>query len=398
MKAFLFSLLTILAFTACSNDSPEDDSSKEQPKDIIEPDVAETTLLIYMPYTGPTGELTDELQDNLSSIRRAIVANKGMGNDKVVVFVSKDSSVSHFIQYHYSHLSNKIISDTLATLNNNTLDFTSSTLIKKIAALTQTAAPAKDYAMIVGCHAIGWIHKNRISSIHTRTFGGNSDKYRMENVELPKGLAAAGIGKLKYLIFDDCYMANIETAFEMRSCTHKLIGSTCEIMGAGLPYQTMFKYLLGTPNYEKAISAFKDFYTSYSYPYGTLSLIDCDMLDQFASLMKRVNAETPALTELQISGLQRFDGFPYPVFYDLGDYLATRCANNASLLKETKKALSQLVPYAVNTDNYCYYDEDARDIVPCPIRQYSGITCSDPSLNPAILTDKSETDWWLATH
>lgn len=397
MKTFLFSLLTILMFTACSsNDSPE--SPEEQPKDIVEPDVAETTLLIYMPYTGPANELTDELQANLSSIRRVITNNKGMGNDKVLVFVSKNSRISHFIQYHYSHLNNKTVSDTLATFDNSTLDFTSSTLIQKIATLAKTTAPAKNYAMIIGCHAIGWIHKNSISGISTRTFGGNSDKYRMENAELPKGLAAAGIGKLKYLIFDDCYMANIETAYEMRSCTHKLIGSTCEIMGAGLPYQTMFKYLLGNSNYEKAISAFKDFYTAYTYPYGTLSLIDCDQLDNFASIMKRVNTETSVLTDLQIAGLQRFDGFRHPVFYDLGDYLATRCANNTSLLNEAKQALGKLVPYAVNTDNYCYYDDSANDVVPCPIRQYSGITCSDPSLNPAIQTDKLETEWWLATH
>ena len=391
-------LFTAIAlFAACSSNHGED-GRKEAPEDIVEPDMAETTLLIYMPYTGPANDLTDELQANLTQIRQVIRANKGMGNDKVIAFISKNEKTSHLIQYHYSHLRDKTVSDTLMTYDNTQLDFTSSSIIKEIATRAKTAAPAKEYAMIIGCHAMGWVKKSGLNGIATRLFGGNASRYQMENAELPKGLSDAGIGKLKFLLFDDCYMANIESAYEMRSCTHKFIGSTCEVMSAGLPYQDMFKYLLGTPDYEKAIQAFHNFYSTSSNPYGTLSLIDCDKLDAMAAVMKKVNATTPALTASEVTKLQRYDNFRNAVFFDLGDYLSRRCVSNEALLAEAQAALEQLVPVKVNTPNYVTWDSSTGTNTILPITTYSGISCSDPSVNAAIAADKQLTDWWIATH
>lgn len=387
----------IALFAACSSDHGND-GREDTPEDIVEPDVAETTLLIYMPYTGPANDLTDELQANLTQIRQAIRANKGMGNDKVIVFISKNEMVSHLIQYHYSRLRNTTVADTLMTYDNTQLDFTSSSIIKEVASRAKTAAPAKEYAMIIGCHAMGWVRKTGLNGINTRVFGGNASKYQMENTELPKGLAEAGIGKLKFLLFDDCYMANIESAYEMRSCTHKFIGSTCEMMGAGLPYQDMFNYLLGTADYENALQAFYKFYSTNSHPYGTLSLIDCDKLDAMAAVMKKVNATMPALTSSEIGKLQDYDNFYNAVFFDLGDYLSLRCASNTSLLAEAQAALEQLVPIKVNTPNYLTWDSSTHTNTIHPINTYSGISCSDPSQNAAIAADKLLTDWWIATH
>lgn len=394
---YLLLLAAITLFASCGSDHGED-GRKETPEDIVEPDVAETTILIYMPYTGPANDLTDELQTNLTQIRQAIRANKGMGNDKVIAFISKNEKTSHLIQYHYSRLSNTTVSDTLMTYDNTLLDFSSSSIITEVATRAKTAAPAKEYAMIIGCHAMGWVRKSGLNGIATRLFGGNASKYQMENAELPKGLSDAGIGKLKFLLFDDCYMANIESAYEMRSCTHKFIGSTCEVMGAGLPYQDMFKYLLGTPDYEKAIEAFYKFYSTSSYPYGTLSLIDCDKIDAMAAVMKKVNATTPTLTTSEVGKLQGYDNFRNTVFFDLGDYLSRRCASDAALLAEAQAALKQLVPIKVNTPNYLTWDSSTGTNTIHPITTYSGISCSDPSLNAAIAADKLLTDWWIATH
>lgn len=395
MKHILLLLIVLAALTSCSSSSGSDNPDPTPPADIVEPDVAETTVIVYMPYTGPVDELTSFLQNNLTQMRNVIRAQKGMGNDKVVVFVSTSKQTSHLIQYHYSRLNNVVVSDTLRTFDNSQLDFTSSELIRQIATLAKTAAPANDYAMIIGCHAIGWVHKDKINGVFTRSFGGNGDNnYIMENECLPKGLAAAGIGKLKYLVCDDCYMANIETAYELRSCTHKLIASTCEIMADGLPYTTMFQHLLGTPDYQAIITAFGNFYSQNSNPYGTLSLIDCDQLEAFAQVMKRVNTETAALEASEVSTVQRFDGYNHAVFYDLGDYIAHRCKGNTDLLGQANAALSLLVPYKTNTARY--YSATSRGAH--DIKAYSGISCSDPSLNGAIQKDKLLTEWWQATH
>lgn len=40
-----------------------------------------------------------------------------------------------------------------------------------------------------------------------------------------------------YLLFDACFMANIETLYDLRECTDYVIAAPCEIMAQGFPYE-----------------------------------------------------------------------------------------------------------------------------------------------------------------
>ena len=54
-----------------------------------------------------------------------------------------------------------------------------------------------------------------------------------------------------YILFDACYMGNVETAYELKDVTDFLVASSMEISSMGVPYRQAAPYLLGSPDYEK---------------------------------------------------------------------------------------------------------------------------------------------------
>lgn len=67
----------------------------------------------------------------------------------------------------------------------------------------------------------------------TRSFGDKG--YELNITELKEALEAQQF-RFDYLIFDDCFMANIETLYDLRSVIGYIVASPCEVMGDGFPY------------------------------------------------------------------------------------------------------------------------------------------------------------------
>ena len=199
---------------------------------------------------------------------------------------------------------------------------------------------------------------------------------------------------MEYILFDDCYMSSIEVAYELKDVTDYLIASTCEVMVYGMPYATMGKHLLGTPDYKAVCEDFYDFYSTYSMPCGTLSVTDLSRIDDMASLMKRINSDY-TFDDYQRGQLQILDGYSPTIFYDFGDYVNLLLDQNAaseSLKREFDMLLNQLIPFKTNTAQF--YTATRGKI---NINRYSGITTSDPSVNSRAV-DKNNTQWYYATH
>ena len=230
----------------------------------------------------------------------------------------------------------------------------------------------------------------------TRFYGSVSDNQYAANIStIAEAIGLTGI-KMQYILFDDCYMANIETAYELKNVTNFLIASTSEVMSIGMPYQSMWKLLANpTPNYESAVQAFYNFYKNYTYPFGALTVVDCRKLDQIAARMKFINSRFTFNTALTDS-LQVLDGFNTPLFYDMGDYVARLCTNT-DLLNDFNKDLKSAIRSTCHTDSvyshiYLYSPRYIK------ISRFSGITISDPSTNPVVLRGRTKTAWWNATH
>ena len=375
----LFAFFCTLLITACHEDK-SDDTSPDEPN--------KQTIICFFPWSGTenTNGLYAFLQQNVREIQQAIIENKGFRQARYLCFMSNKPNSA--VLYEMRFKNGKCVSDTLKRYNNP--DFSKAETIHGIFSDAMTEAPADNYAAIVGGHGSGWIPAPSSAKKKTRFIGGYSGQYATDTQVFTEALKATG-KKFQFVLFDNCYMANIEIAYDMREVTDFIIASTSEIIERGIPYNRLFKYIVGNPDYQQFVNNFHDFYKSYIYPYGAIAIIDCRHAEQMADVMRRINQQFK-ITSTQLRLVQTLDGYSPPVFYDMGDYVVNLC-DDQTLLNEFQQTLKLLVPYAMTTD--VLYSEYSKKTF--TVNAFSGITISDPSTND-MAKSKQESSWYKSTH
>lgn len=395
----LFVILAAITLIGCDHDDPTDNYRYEQ---------VTKTLFVYMPWTGSkssNGSLTVYFDANIKSMQNAINTNGGLKATDIIVYKASSASQAVMFRMRYNITLNKCELDTLnvnAPYNAITKENLTS-LLNQVNSYSNTGY----YSILVGCHGSGWTPRGSDSTMPraSRAFGGQGADLQYDLSDMSYAIANSAMKKVEFVSFDDCYMANVETAYELRDVTNYLVASTSEVMGDGFPYDTLFKYMLGTPNYDNICKTFYTYYTNNSYPYGSLSAIKCgDAIKQMASVMKDINT-TYTFDQSKLSSVQYLDGYDNNVFFDLESYV-DQLGVTAPLSTNFKTALDNLVPFKVCTQ-YIYtaytnsYRADTDPKKPYntfKVNTFSGITVSDPTLNKTVVESKKNTAWWQATH
>lgn len=376
-----------LVFVACEeNVHPDQETPNQNQK----------TLFMYFPWSG---NLTSYFYQNIEDMEETI-ARIGLEDERVIVFISTSSTDAEMFEITCEK--GICTRDILKEYSNPPI--TTREGITAILNDMKAFAPAPVYAMTIGCHGMGWVpvesaearsayriipHWEYTDGPLTRYFGGTTAAYQTDITTLAGGLEDAGI-VMEYILFDDCYMSSIEAAYDLRLVTDHIIACPTEIMAYGMPYSTIGEHLLGDPDYEAINKEFYDFYSNYTYPYGTLGITDCKELDALASIMKEINSRYSFDESLQ-NGLQRMDGYTPVLFYDFGDYVTKLCGD-ADLLAAFNAQLERTVPYKTHTEQY--YSAYRGEV---DIHTYSGITTSEPSKH-RWAAKVTETNWYKATH
>lgn len=402
---WLVSILIIgnsLLLVSCSDDNNDPDDDKQQ------------TVVIFMPWTGDAEGnhgLYNTFLKNLNSIEQAVIDNKGY-DGRLLVFISTSARVSNLYEIVYEN--GTIHHSLIKTYNGN--DYTTPSGFAKILNNVKSASPTIYYSMIIGGHGCGWTYAsdweqsanvpkltqclaNSKDSVNafpaTRFFGSNSpNDYAIDVETLAEGISQVGL-TLQYILFDNCYMANIETAYALRHVTRWLVASTSEIMTIGMPYASIWKELgSSSPSYQNIVNSFHSFYSTYSTPCGTLSAIDCQQTEAMASIMQRIN-RYHSLPDSVVDSIQVLDGYNPSIFYDFGDYVDHLCKEE-SFLQEFHTQLKRTVPYASTTSTIYSYLYARPTYI--SVKTFSGITISDPSQNLIAAKGIKKTAWWEATH
>lgn len=382
--------LPLFVITSCTD--------SDEPADI--PVHTSQTVIMYFPWSG--NDIYRYFLENIKDFETAIVNNHGMSNNSLIVFIAEDGNTSHLI--HITYENNECRRDTLKEYDFNSCNYTTAAGITSIINDAAAACPNKTYALTIGCHGMGWIPVNRSTTFSlkaaagsslnyypTRYFGHSSDnKYQTDITTLAAGIAATGI-KMQYILFDDCYMSNVETAYELRNVTDYLIASTCEIMIDGMPYDVIGIDLLNN-NYKGVADGFYDFYSTSTRPYGTIAVTDCREIGVMADIMLQINTAYPDGVS-STTDIQDLDGYSPTIFFDFGDYVAKLCTDQ-SLLTLFNEQLERLVPYKAYTpEYYCGSTGNTKDI-----ETFSGLTISDPTSDSSVAGEIYSTAWYKATH
>lgn len=358
------------------------------------------TVLMYLPWAS---NLLSYFQTNISDMESAIA--KGiLKHEKVLVFLSTSPTNAELFELKYQK--GECIRIPLKSYTSPA--FTTAAGITAILEDVKTFAPAHRYAMTIGCHGMGWIPVSKSGKARsigqkyhwehegvpvTRFFGGITSDYQTDITTLAQGITDARI-KMEYILFDDCYMSSIETAYDLKNVTDYLIASPCEIMAYGMPYAVIGPHLLGKVNYEEVCNAFLAFYQNYTdMPCGTIGVTVCSELDLLADVMKEINAKCTFDTSLRNS-VQRLDGYSPVLFFDYGDYVAKLCKDAPNLQAKFEAQLERTVPSKYRKHTDYFYSMSAGKV---KINTYSAITTSAPSINSQAAT-LPETAWYKATH
>ena len=400
----LLCMFVAATLVSCSKEGDDPDDT---------PSTKEKTIFVYMPWTGSAVDLYNFFENNIDDMKKGIIEQKGLKNTRLLILIANDPNKSHLIEVTYRN--GKCYDDTLKTYNDGAMNTPSkmSSLLNEVAKI----APAPIYSMMIGSHGVGWIYtgstsRSMLHSIEadrarnkmlglpitrqTRYFGGSDIQMNID--DLAEGIRNSNMRHLQFLLFDDCYMANIETAYELRNVTDYLIGCPTEIMGHGMPYYEMWKYLASIqPDYGKAVDGFYNFYSNYEignvkYHYGTISVTDCRKVDNMMQVLSAINSRYRIGRNVD-SNLQVLDGYRPAAFFDFADYIHRLCNNNTVLKGQFDKALAELVPYERHTAMYFSSLTEAGEHI---INTCCGLTISAPSTNAMVINSKPRSNFYAS--
>ena len=377
--ACFFFLCCLLSLTSCTSDPEE--PPYEGPTH---------TLVVFMPWAD---RLAADFDRNLTDLEAAFCQSRPQGQRILLV---RALDIQNARLYEIKRNGKTCTRTSLKAYTTPSLTTTEG--LARMLNDCRRFAPADNYAMVIGGHGMGWLPAGTDMSTvgapplhaHTRFFGDRAIDYQIDCSSLADAVSATGL-TLDYILFDMCYMGSVEALYTLRHSARYLIASPTEVMSYGFPYLQAGACLFTQPDIEGLASAYLDFYTHYVFPYGTLAVIRSDQLENLASLVREAQTKH-SLTPEDIARLQPMDALSPTLFFDLGDYLAALCHDDAPLLGSLNAQMELTVPVAVHTRQYYTDDHTAHDI-----RTFSGLTTSVPSTSP-LAAGKENTEWYRDTH
>ena len=188
--------------TTRQTDDSTTDPTDPDPTDPVVRSNNEQTVFMYLP--GQTISLSFFYQ-NIADLK-SIIGNNILKNERVIVFICTSATKATLSELVYEN--GKGVQKTLKKLRLSGSYLYNCRGITSILNDVQTYAPAKRYAMIIGCHGMGWIPVSRavsrsslqISKKHweyehapmTRFFGGTQTKYQTDITTLTGGISKRG--------------------------------------------------------------------------------------------------------------------------------------------------------------------------------------------------------------
>ena len=359
--------------------------------------------------------------DNNMKMVEKIVKSGAMDDCRVLAFIQSSQNSGKLLELFYDKEFDTVIREQIATYDLPLLY--SQRMISRILKDMATRAPAVECGLFIGSHGKGWLPKNSSSSART-TFStvaaddiwtpapgaimvrhiGDSANSQLDTTELAGAIQSMGC-ELSYIVFDACYMANVESAYDLKDCADYILASPCEIIASGMPYEKILPVMLGEESVEDRLNSvgkiFVDHYTSGNnsiYDSACSAVIHCNELEALAVATKRVNG---FLRDIDPDSVQVYDGVsasrnPTHIFFDIEDYVLKSCTDTDATTAFTEQ-LARTVTGQYHTKTfYSAYNNKAN-----PIDYYSGLTTSAPILlnsASAYIEDWKGTAWYKATH
>lgn len=380
---------------------------------------ADHTLVMYL---AGNNSLQSYLENNVEDVISSVDASTPSDNGRIVVFFRPRPSLGDplLLQIYYDKKVGAQC-DTLRTYP-STISSSDPETLRTVMADVERVAPAKEYSLVFGSHATGWFTKECMSrgslsrplSVGesgddgsfwqksgdeiTRTFGldGKVD-YNGKTIDDPgmdiTEIAAVLSGyNVRSLIFDACFMASVEAIYDLRQTADYVIASSAEIMGRGMPYDLVLKYLFASGNVRDNLMKYCSEYIRYyreltpGTKSGTISLIDCAKVEGLAAAVAKI--EQGGLNEVDAFDIQAFELLDEHQFYDL-EHFYDLAAKDRSAYSALQNTIYDCVVYTAHTSSV-YSAFGLAGLF--EVERSCGLTVNIPSMSYVVFRDQ-----WLKT-
>ncbi|GHT27795.1 peptidase C11 [Bacteroidia bacterium] len=257
------------------------------------------------------------------------------------------------------------------------------------------AYKAKSYGLLLWSHGTAWLPGD--AQNYLRAYGQDKSNW-MELNQLRDALSGY---HFDFIIFDDCYMANVEVAYALRDKVDYIVASPTEVMAWGLPYARIIKPMFRSGNVEDDMTEiskmFYDFYAQEQpeYKSATTAVIKIQGIRELASATRDIlygkEDEILAFPTYQVQ-LMEYLQFPNHALFDFADFIRL-FTDDSDAYQRFQTCLDDVVIYKATTD-MAYYNTGWRTIDP---DRYCGMTVYIQQPQLANLNDwYKQLDWYKA--
>ena len=386
------------------------------------PDKKKTFDRVMILYSAGCNDLVHHLKDDITELKTGYIPSKkdkkalivvshlanGIGLDgKAVLEPETDSYIIRLYKFKKN-----VVADTLKRIEGVKV-------LTQPEVMSETLQYVKDnfrtdhYGMVFSSHATGWLPEDYYTNPIEQSPQQTTITWQAppRRLSIPNGNLIESIGReealiddqrvifeldikefarsipmhLDYLLFDACFMAGVEVAYELRNLCDKIAFAPTEVISGGFDYKTMASHLL-----EDELDIYNvclDFYNKYKGDsYGvTVTLVNCEKLEGLASVCKDLFSKyrdsmasiNPSLVQSYFRDQKRH------WFYDLEDIL-----DKAGISSTEKNNLEQAL------NNCIIYKAATPKFITIKINTYSGFSMYLPCNGSDNLDDYYKTLAW----
>lgn len=327
--AYIVSLTICLVIAAsCKND--------------VEPTTeAQRTILVYMAAHNSLGTAGADTLD----INEMVKAAKQYGfNGGRLILYHADVNGNQTL--------NEVTANGVVKLKDydNTLTAVYASRMEEVISDAKRLSPAKQYGIILWSHGDGWlqngIEETDVSrSSKFKAFGMDGSK-KMNITTLASVLEGKNFA---FIYFDCCFMASVETEYELRNASPYIVASVSELPVDGMPYNQNLSYLFAD-NFD-LVGAATNTFNLYNDQVGfwqtcTMSVVRTAGLDALAAATREIYRKAETSYPAGYSP-QRFMTGSSCYYYDLGDYIHALASDED--YAEWLTALNNCIVYSAAT-------------------------------------------------
>lgn len=347
---YFFGAAVALSLASCGDEPP-------QPQPEPEPEPPGRTVLVYQVANNNLGQ-PGTTYDRLD-IEEMLEAS-GAGDIP---------AGSHLLVYNAGYRSDPVLMevtsgglDTILTYDRSMPSVDSRRMLAVLADM-ETLRPNPQYGLVLWSHGTGWVQDGMadvLDDSRRRSFGNDAGKTM--NVTTLAATLERG-PELAWIYFDCCFMASVETLYEMRRTAPLIVASPTELRVEGMPYHLNVKHFFADGNAD-LLAAARSTFEYYDLGFTgsgrtcTMTVADTRFLDALARTTAAIYAASPvAVTDGYEP--QRYENLRQSCkYFDFADYVRDLCVDAAgnprfegaaALMAEFDEAFARVVLYAAAT-------------------------------------------------